>query len=131
MRFARITSVLALTVASALLAGCGSDGTKSLFTNQLDRPVPTEFVTQGVGRVDMGKIAPGKTKTTRVTFDEELLEGTLLSVTIYGGTVDTMSRQFIVGDTAPKRIHVYIKPDPDLVFTIEAHDKQGYKLESR
>ena len=32
--------------------------------------MPTEFVTQGVGRVDMGKIAPGKTKTTHVTFDQ-------------------------------------------------------------
>ena len=119
-----ILTIAAASVLAMIPAGCNR-GMKVTFVNHTDKSVHAEFVTQG-GPRDVGDIAPDKDKTVYVKFDEELLPAEpQFSITIDGGTSDSLTKLITIPKKPYKKLRVDIKSDAELGRVIEVHDQGG------
>ena len=128
MKTTSLTVLMALAVVMMVAGGCGR--TKVTFVNLTDKTVATEFVTQGTGRVNVGDIAPGKKEKQCLKFDPELLPAQF-SITIDGGTPETLTRVVMIPKEPPSKLRVHIKPDMDLGRIIEVTDADGTQIPTK
>jgi hypothetical protein len=133
MRSSNFALLMVLVLVGSLLGGC-CRGMKVTFINETDAPVDAEFLTQGgpdqESHTRLGTIDPGEDKSACKRFDEEMLPSNF-SITIDGGTPDTLTEIIEIPVKYFDEIEIYIRPDEELGRVIEIVDEDGKAIEKK
>ena len=118
---------IGLLVTVLVLGGC-CRGMRVTFFNETSEPVDAEFLTQGgpdqQSHTRLGMIDPGEEKSACKRFDEELLPSNF-SITIDGGTPDTLTEIIEIPVEPYDEIEIYIRPDEEKGRMMHIADEEG------